>query len=475
MADNLLIHDSADRVPPQPAGRHPLTPISGAEFERPSGRKPLQVWIILTAVIAVILLYLLIVLDGAMRDLFLRYPWAGDLLLIYLLSVGVLGLAGLAITAAARAWLGVQHRRVVRTRHGVPVDVVQQLQYDPVMLEQQTINLEARRAPYLLHPNLSTLSNNHPAPAELGAEVDSPAEPEPIPAETWIGWVDEVPHVMLAAETGAGKTTTAMHIVAPRIAAKEPIYIIDPHAGDWAGVPSVGGGENWQIVAAALRAVIDEYQDRQQERAEYRAMHGRECPIDYFPRLTVVLDEAFLVRSALDVGGRGSVWRQFVPVLGSGARKVRISLVLLTQSANVEDLGISGQLRENYTRIGLDISTCRKLLRDEESNPARRAALSARLVGVSYPAVIERHGQCEILDRSTLAATPSIAQPALWAPGYRAAEAAARGSAEPSVAAIDQVRRAQAQGLTREQARARGIQFDNDLWAAVSSAAKREA
>lgn len=36
MNDRLIIHDDADKTPPASPGRHPLAPISGADFPRRS-------------------------------------------------------------------------------------------------------------------------------------------------------------------------------------------------------------------------------------------------------------------------------------------------------------------------------------------------------------------------------------------------------------------------------------------------------
>jgi hypothetical protein len=49
---------------------------------------------------------------------------------LLLASVALTAVSALA-TLGVRAWLSVQHARVLRTRHGVPVDVVQQMRVDP--------------------------------------------------------------------------------------------------------------------------------------------------------------------------------------------------------------------------------------------------------------------------------------------------------------------------------------------------------
>ena len=104
MADNVFIHDSADKVSPAPPGRHPLTPISGADFVPPVRRRwPVQAWMLLSVVVLLPLARLLWRLDSALRDLFWRYPWLSDGLLTFVLGAAVLTVLGALVTLGARA------------------------------------------------------------------------------------------------------------------------------------------------------------------------------------------------------------------------------------------------------------------------------------------------------------------------------------------------------------------------------------
>lgn len=463
MPADVLIHDSADKTPPPVPGRHPLTPISYADAPRAAGwRLPAQAWLIITAACLAPVALVLWAAYGAVSELLLLAPWVAPLSGALLVMSGLLALLGLLAGLAARGWVSVQQARVVRSRLGVPVDVVQQMRADPLALEQQALTLELATAPYRLHPNLSTLSAPS-APKAEPAQI-APPEVQPIPSATWLRWIEAAPHVMLAAETGGGKTTTALHLLAPRLASGESCFIIDPHASEWGGLPSIGGGEDWRAVADAMEAIISLYAARQQARATSLVEARRELPADHFGRLTVVVDEAFLAKQALD-SGKESIWRRFVPVMGSGARKIGISLILLTQTANVEDIGLSTPLRENYTRIALDTSAARKLIIAEEPSRARREQLLSVLGGVRWPAVAEHAGQIELLDRSDLAATPSLDRYArqVWhAPLMPAREPADR-------VVIKAIRAAKARGWSREQARAAGLRFDNGLWSQVTA------
>lgn len=248
-------------------------------------------------------------------------------------------------------------------------------------------------------------------------EIAAPALEATAPDE-WLQWIDRTPHVLLAAETGGGKSTTAKAILAPRIEAGEVAYIIDPHSSDWLGLPSVGGGENWSDVQMGMDAVFDEYQRRLDEREAHKKQTGLELPVSHFGRLTVLLDEANTTKANIDTGSKkvSNPWRRFVQVLGSGARKVNISVLLLAQSANVEDIGLSAPMRENFTRIALDSGAARKLITQEEPDSQRRQLLFAALADRQYPAVCEYRGRVYLLDRTGLdkVSTPANAQKAIW-------------------------------------------------------------
>lgn len=192
-----------------------------------------------------------------------------------------------------------------------------------------------------------------------GLLVDQGPDIGPLPLDRWLAWVDLQPHTMLASKTGRGKSTTVKAILRRRIEAGHQVFVIDPHfqAGHWFDLPAVGGGENWNEVGQAMDRVLEEYAVRM---ADYH--RGQKD----FHRLTVLVDEAFLTKFHFDqLYGPKSAdhpFRRFTAVLGSGARKVSMSVILITQSPNVEDLGLSGPLRENFSRLALDHRTIRLMV-----------------------------------------------------------------------------------------------------------------
>lgn len=464
MRPGLHIVDDADKTPPPVPGRHPLAPISGESWERHPRRLPAQVWVLITVVTMAPVALALYGIYRAIGETTDRNPWIVNLFGMALFSVAFVAVLSIPAWLISRAVISIQHQRVIRTRHGVPVDVFRQLAHDPLALEKQTIDLEVARAPYMLHPNLSTQSvTGMHQTAQDAPKLPTPIDVTPVPSQTWLTWLNRVPHVMLAAETGGGKTTLATHIVRARLDdPRASVYIIDPGASGWGGLPSVGGGEDWQAIKQAMINVIGLYMGRQKERAVKLEATGYELPHDFFPPLTVVLDEAFLAK--LNLGsGKSNIWDRFVPVLGSGARKVGISVILLTQTANVEDLAISGPLRENYTRIALDPGAAVKFIQKTETDPTRKKALLDALQGQSYPAVTEQNGRCLLLDRSGMDLLPNMR--GFVTRAWQPVPVAPPPTQEDETLAM--LRRLKAQGVTRETARTMGHAFANDDWSKV--------
>lgn len=272
-------------------------------------------------------------------------------------------------------------------------------------------------------------------PAMIEAEViEAGPNVGPLPREQWLAWLDAQPHALFAARTGGGKSTIAKSGLKPRIANGEQVFVIDPHSNGWFELPGVGGGENWQDVEDAMRAVVALYKERLTYREQYKREMGRELDQHHFPRLTVIMDEANLAHDHFALAYRGSrkavnPWELFAEALGSGARKTSISIWLLVQSALVDDLGMSGAKRENFTRFALDRAAITQLVMRDESDADRRRAILTALPGLSYPAaaIVNDHGYeaMYLLDRTGLdtISPPANSARAAW-DGWPVADAA---------------------------------------------------
>lgn len=331
--------------------------------------------------------------------------------------------AGLALLGAAAA------KRFVFTDMigGVPVRAwFNKVTAERIVDLAGSAGIEAARAPLPRGLQVYTPHNavtHQPAQTVEGEIVDAPALPAPVNVgplaiAEWLPRLDEQPHAIFAAKTKGGKSTMAKAGLKARIERGEDIFIIDPHSNGWLDLPGVGGGLNWVEVEAGMQAIIDTYQDRMRQREEYIQETGRELPHDHFPRITVVFDEANESRTMISAlhSPKSNPWPRFVEIMGSGARKVGISLWLICQSALIKNLGGSVVLRRNFTIFALDHATVVELIEDEEPIKERREAIITQLGGQAFPAATVLNGQAFLLDRTGLnTMQPGSAADCAWA------------------------------------------------------------
>lgn len=269
-----------------------------------------------------------------------------------------------------------------------------------------------------------------------GELVSAPALPAPVvkAMPEWLHWVDTQPHCLLAGKTKAGKTHTATALLAQRLRAGEAVYIVDPHSSAWMGLPTVGfvgmlpdGKPDTADLNKALMAVAAEYISRMRARDDRKNKDGNELAHDHFGRLTVLIDEANYIADVLP-----TVWREFIKALASGGRKVGVALIVLAQSALVEDIGCSGGMRANFARLGLDDYTVKQLIGSDEKDSDRKRALYAALIGRERPAGATIDSQVWLLDRSELSAgsAPAGARDLVWRASSVSVQSDGRQAAE---------------------------------------------
>lgn len=260
-------------------------------------------------------------------------------------------------------------------------------------------------SPTLTHYHHEAHGAALPTAPEL-LRISGPATAQLVGDADWRRWMDRAPHLLIAGRTEAGKTTLATALLIERALAGDQVLVLDPHyqPGKWAGVPTIGGGNNFESILGTLPQLIREMTARY---AEFE--RGR--PTEDFQRLTVLIDEApAIVDATMETtpSGRPRIvdprWVKFAKRLGSEARKVRISVILMTQSTLVQDILINSQQRENYLRVALG-DRARGLLSEEPSSQ-RRQQLVELLRGQQYPAAMEWKGDFYLLNTS---AVPDLA------------------------------------------------------------------
>ena len=225
-----------------------------------------------------------------------------------------------------------------------------------------------------------------------------------IPDSDWLSWIDRTPHLLLAGRTDAGKTTFAEAILSERIQNGDQIVICDPHyqPGKWHGIEATSDIEAILVLLAHV----------EQDMADRFTAFTAGKPTEDFQRLTILIDEVpAVVEETFRLTSSGTKkivddrWSRFARRLGSQARKVRISVILLSQTIFVEDLMINSAYRENFVRVGLG-DKARPLLAEEKRNETKQQ-LYELLRGQSYPAAFEHNGEIHLLDTARVPALAS--------------------------------------------------------------------
>jgi hypothetical protein len=192
--------------------------------------------------------------------------------------------------------------------------------------------------------NIINDENNRPQLIIYGGEaraLPSPRQPLALPAPREDAIARPIPlpslsagHVLIAGETGSGKSTAMLAV----LGARQNVIVLDPHdaPGIWGNARVIGGGRDFDAIHDYMehmrRLLMTRYTQRSQGR-------------DTFDSLTVATDEMPAIVAAL---GRqvDATWREWL----REGRKVGLFFVVSTQSTRVTTLGIKGEgdLLENF-------------------------------------------------------------------------------------------------------------------------------
>jgi hypothetical protein len=257
---------------------------------------------------------------------------------LYRLEVGLLVLAiGSAIGARVWIWAIHQHRLAGFERRRWLADVVK-AEAEAKQAEARSYFVETNTGVFVLDG--IAISQFYPAVSASKMLADlPPLLPEPAPPRLRRLLDVDFVHLLIVGPSGSGKTTALCWL----IDAAPPgtlIYALDPHAqfGEWPGRVNeiIGNGRDYPAIDAKLQDLISTLNKR------YNGVESTG------QKILIVADEWLSILDKCESA------REFFNVIGSEARKVNMSLVISSISAGVDDLAVSGAIRDNLAQLTLN-------------------------------------------------------------------------------------------------------------------------
>lgn len=207
------------------------------------------------------------------------------------------------------------------------------------------------------------------APLQLPAAVESPS------LYDWQQAPDEGVGFIIAGNSGSGKTSVATWL-AGLLTQSEPaqVLVLDPHWNDlWQqqGLQAIG---HIADIEATIQALLTELDDRCTRK-------GAGKPLG--EPLLIIADE---IGACLERFKNPKWIESALRRLGSEGRKFGMTLIAINQSQNTDDLGISGNYRNNYVLIllGAAARTKARLMGKD---------MMEAIKGMAYPCIVS--GACE--------------------------------------------------------------------------------
>jgi hypothetical protein len=170
-----------------------------------------------------------------------------------------------------------------------------------------------------------------------------------IPFQVWLPLLSETAiHIMLVGETGSGKSLLAQLLAVVRGWTGQ-VIIFDPHAiqpddagsraGDW-GTNVIGAGRAYSEINTHMGELLEELSRRYKLRKD---------GVEAFENLSIFIDEWPSIKANCLQAA------EFMKTLAREGRKVNMRLVILSQSALVESLGLRGEgdTRDNFSILHL--------------------------------------------------------------------------------------------------------------------------
>lgn len=215
--------------------------------------------------------------------------------------------------------------------------------------------------------------------AQRTATPVAPAAPRVLVWAEWTRVLATRPHVGIAAESQAGKSTLAMALLNER-SQTDQVIIFNPHQrpGDYGGLPQY---RSYGEINAAMGVLLDELEERKE-----RASQGDEN----YQAITVLLEESPDVLSKIaDEEGKKFMPKvplalRFVGEFVRQAAKYKMRLILLTQSTSAKPLGLEGQTDVLANLLWVSLG--------------ERAAENKDAARMERPAILEARGAAHLID-----------------------------------------------------------------------------
>lgn len=340
---------------------------------------------------------------------------------IPVLAIGYLGVAIWSRIQRTRA--ETLRARVTRDRFSNPIDSLAVVRKTAEMNLHELLlatQAEIQMAPYKVLPagldalNVSSSNTNNAAKADAAALPDNAQPLAIVPVGAWLSWLTDemVPHLLLIGKTRSGKSTLADIVLNFRAERGDKICILDPHwstqdkRGDkkWGGLQPMA--KNVNEIVVVLKQLKVEFEDRKR-RMQLPAGDPDFTPEMCFEPITILIDEVPELVTELSANpALKSLWGETVKIFGSGGAKVNMNVMLLSQSPNIEDVGMNAKMRENFCTIAM-ANLAKPFVDNYERDRKRREELTGLITKHSrsdmkpaqLPAAAEYGGVVHVLSR----------------------------------------------------------------------------
>jgi len=168
-------------------------------------------------------------------------------------------------------------------------------------------------------------------------------------------------HLLVYGGTGSGKSTLVDVILTDVLRSPtSQIILINPHhkAGQWGTNSVVGRGRNFEEIELFIPKLLSLMDERYERYTNEQGV--------VFSDLFIIVDEVPAIKSNIDT----KVFASFIKQIGSEARKVKMWLILLTQSKYTKQLGLEGasDMLENFIIVSVAQPNYKYTLIDQEGN-----------------------------------------------------------------------------------------------------------